>query len=116
MLSSARTDAPEPVDRALAVDGIAEHLGNLPFVLDAELTPRTGATLHLHCTDRDGEWLLRLGPGGLEVTAEHAKGDVALQGTAPELFLIVVGRAPADSVEVFGDPAALDVWDPLLGF
>ncbi len=107
---------PEPFDAALAADGIDEHLENLPFILGPEQTPRGGETLHLHCTDREGEWLLRLAPSGLEVTREHAKGDVALRGPAPELFLVLLGRAPATTVDVFGDPAALRLWEPLLGF
>lgn len=107
---------PEPFDGALAVDGIDEHLENLPFILDAERTPRTGETMHLHCTDREGEWLLRLGPSGLETTREHAKGDVALRGPASDLFLVVLGRASPDTAEIFGDRAAFEVWQPLLGF
>ena len=59
--------SPEPFDGALAVDGIDEHLENLPFILGAEQTIGAGESLHLHCTDRDGEWLLRLGADGLEV-------------------------------------------------
>ena len=50
----------------LAVDGIDEHLENLPFILGAEHIARTGETLHLHCTDVTGEWLLRSAPDGLE--------------------------------------------------
>jgi uncharacterized protein (TIGR03083 family) len=108
--------SPEPFAGALAVDGIDEHLENLPFIVGAERTVGAGETMHLHCTDRDGEWLLRLGAAGLEVGREHAKGDVALKGSASELFLVVLGRAPATAAEVFGDPAGLEVWQPLLGF
>jgi uncharacterized protein (TIGR03083 family) len=107
---------PEPFEGAMAVDGIDEHLANLPSILDPEQTPTTGETLHLHCTDRDGEWLLRLGPSGIEVTPEHAKGDVAVRGPASDLYLAVLGRVPPSSLEVFGDPGALEVWESLLGF
>ena len=55
---------PTPFDGALAVDGIDEHLENLPFIVGPRAdAPGSGETLHLHCTDRDGEWLLRLGAG-----------------------------------------------------
>jgi uncharacterized protein (TIGR03083 family) len=110
------TGRAEPFDGALAVDGIAEHLANLPSVVGSDQLTGTGETLHLHCTDRDGEWLLRLGPEGLEVRPEHAKGDVALKGPASDLFLVVLGRASPAAVEIFGDPAALARWESLLHF
>jgi uncharacterized protein (TIGR03083 family) len=107
---------PAPFDGALAVDGIDEHLVNLPSVLDPAEIPTTGETLHLHCTDRDGEWLLRFGPAGIEVTPEHAKGDVAVRGTASDLFLLVVGRTPDAVPETFGDAAVLERWQQVLHF
>jgi uncharacterized protein (TIGR03083 family) len=108
--------APEPFDGVLAVDGIDEHLENLPSILGPDGTVGTGETLHLHCTDIEGEWLLRLGPDGLEVRREHAKGDVALKGSASNLFLVVLGRVSPTTPEVFGDPAALDRWEQVLHF
>lgn len=107
---------PEPFDGALAVDGIDEHLDNLPFILSDEELAGAGETLHLHCTDRDGEWLLRRTGTGLGVTREHAKGDVALRAAASDLYLVVLGRTPADEPAVFGDPEAYETWKPLLGF
>ncbi len=110
------TGRAEPFDGALAVDGIAEHLANLPSVVGPDPTTGFGETLHLHCTDRDGEWLIRRGPDGLEVRPEHAKGDVALKGSASDLYLVVLGRLSPTAVEIFGDPAALDGWESLLHF
>ncbi len=107
---------PEPFEGALAVDGIDEHLDNLAFILSQEELAGSGESLHLHCTDRDGEWLLRRTERGLEVSREHAKGDVALRGSASDLYLVVLGRTPAAVPEIFGDPAAYETWKPLLGF
>ena len=107
---------PEPFDGALAVDGIDEHLDNLPSILSPEELAGSGETLHLHCTDRDGKWLLRRTADGLEVTREHAKGDVALKAAASDLYLVVLGRTPAAEPTVFGDPTAYESWKPLLGF
>lgn len=106
----------EPFDGPISVDAIDEHLENLPFIVGSEQTTGTGETLHLHCTDRDGEWLLRLGADGLEVQREHAKGDVALRGVASDLYLTVLGRIPAAPAEIFGDPAALERWTQVLHF
>jgi uncharacterized protein (TIGR03083 family) len=94
---------PTPLDAALAVDGIDEFLGVfLPRLAD-NFGDVGDATVHLHCTDVDGEWLIARRDGELAVTAEHAKGDVAARGTASDLLLFLWGRVPADALEVFGD-------------
>ena len=99
----------------LASDGIGEHLVNLPFVL-GEAAGGSAATLHVHCTDVPGEWLVRRDEGGLTISPEHAKADVALRGAASALFLVVLGRAAPETVEVFGDPPAVEDWRALLHF
>ncbi len=111
--------ATTPLDAALAVDGIDELFDLLPFWPRAENVRGDGETLHLHCTDTDGEWLVRLTPGGVEVTREHAKGDVAARGTASNLLLFVYGRvAPdtPDALEVFGDASLLTRWRELVSW
>jgi uncharacterized protein (TIGR03083 family) len=99
----------------LAADGIDEHLGNLPFVL-GDAAAGADATLHVHCTDVPGEWLVRRSAEGLTVTREHTKADVALRGPASDLFLVVLGRAAPEAVEAFGDPPAVAAWRDLLHF
>ena len=101
--------APEPIDRDLAVDGIQELFDILPFRPGGPPTG-TGETIHLHCTDGEGEWLVRLEPGGVTVVNEHAKGDVAARGGASDLLLIMWGRIPVAQVEVFGDASLLERW------
>jgi uncharacterized protein (TIGR03083 family) len=100
----------EPVERELAVDGIQEMFDLVPVRLAAEAPRGSGETIHLHCTDGDGEWMVRFSENGLVVTNEHGKGDVAAKGTASDLLLLVWGRIPATAVEVFGDAALLDRW------
>jgi uncharacterized protein (TIGR03083 family) len=107
--------APAPIAADLAADGIDEHLGNLPFVL-GDAGHGDEGTLHVHCTDEPGEWLLRRSPEGLAVSREHAKADVALRGPASDLFLVVLGRAAPETVEVFGNPPAIRAWRELLHF
>ena len=107
--------APSPIDGDLAAEGIDEHLANLPSLASAPLTGK-GESLHLHCTDRPGEWLARLEPTGLDVRREHAKGDVALRGSASDLYLVLLGRLPADAVDGFGDPGILARWQTLMRF
>ncbi|HEY3452049.1 MAG TPA: maleylpyruvate isomerase family mycothiol-dependent enzyme [Myxococcales bacterium] len=95
--------AAQPLEAALAADGIDELLEMLPFVPGSRTG--SGETVHLHCTDVSGEWLVRLGTKGLEVGRKHAKGDAAVRGKASDLDLFLWGRIPATALEVFGDAA-----------
>ncbi len=110
-------DAVEPIDAALASDGIDEWMAllpNRPWVPD-KITG-AGETIHLHCTDVDGEWLLRLAPSGLEVERVHAKGDVAAKGAASDLLVWLMGRGPVERLEVFGDESLLMRWREIATF
>jgi uncharacterized protein (TIGR03083 family) len=99
---------PTPLDAALAVDGIDEILTVfLPRLAD-NFGPMGDGTVHLHCTDVDGEWLFARRDGEITVTAEHAKGDVAARGTASDLLLFLWRRVPASRLEVFGDAELLE--------
>jgi uncharacterized protein (TIGR03083 family) len=105
---------PRPIDGDLAVDGIDEQLANIPYMIPfrpaiAELRG-AGETIHLHATDREGEWLVRLTADGVEWSREHAKGDVAARAGASDLFLFLVGRVEPGRLEVFGDSSLLDRW------
>jgi uncharacterized protein (TIGR03083 family) len=98
---------PTPIAAELAADGIDEFLSVfLPRMGNAVATD--GGTLHFHCTDVDGEWLVARHGDEVRVTREHAKGDVAARGTASDLLLFIWGRVPASRLEVFGAAAALD--------
>jgi uncharacterized protein (TIGR03083 family) len=105
---------PGPIERDLAVDGIDEFFELIPFWRGASSLPVNGESIHLHATDGEGEWLVRLGADGLVVTREHAKGDVALRAPASHLLLFLYGRADASGAEVFGDAPILDRWRDLV--
>ncbi len=98
----------QPIDAPLAADGIDEYLMLQVAFRGDKLARSAPQTIHLHCTDTAGEWLLRFDDEGLQVTPEHAKGDVAARGTASDLLLMLSGRRPASLAEVFGDAAILD--------
>jgi uncharacterized protein (TIGR03083 family) len=106
----------EPIDAPLAVDGIDERFDNLPATAArAGVTPTgNGETVHLHATDAEGEWLVRMTPDGVDVSHGHAKGDVAARGSASDLLLVVYGRLPVDTVNVFGDAALLARFQELM--
>jgi uncharacterized protein (TIGR03083 family) len=105
-LAAAADGARPTIDAALASDGIDEFLEHF-------LRPREGARLtgsvHLHCGDVAGEWLVVPDADGAPVvTREHAKGDAAMRGTASDLLLALWRRIPLDDVEVIGDRAAAE--------
>jgi uncharacterized protein (TIGR03083 family) len=95
------------IDPAFASDGIDEYLMMFAPRFGAGLAD-LGGSIHLHCTDVEGEWLIVPGPEGIVVTREHAKGDVAARGRAEDLLLLLWGRRDASDLELFGDAALLE--------
>lgn len=100
-----------PIDPALASDGIDEFLEHFTAdVIAGE--PSLPGSVHLHCTDVSGEWLVRPGADGqLVTTREHAKGDAAMRGGAHDLLMVLWRRSPLSAIEVIG---AAEVADQLV--
>ncbi len=105
---------PPVIPADLAVDGIDEALDAVPAMVafrpELASLKGNGETIHLHATDTEGEWLVRLTPDGIESSREHAKGDVAARGPASDLYLFLVGRVPPAGLEVLGDSTLLERW------
>lgn len=100
------------IDPALAVDGVDEFFEFFSSAPAKDAEP-IGGTVHLHCTDANGEWLVsEPDPAGpVEVAREHAKGDAAVRGTASDLLLLLWRRVALDApsrYEVFGDAGVAD--------
>lgn len=87
----------------IASDGIDEFLANfLPNHRETALP--LGGSVHIHCTDTDGEWMIEPRDGmGLSVTRQHAKGSCAIRGGAADLLLVLWRRRPLGTVEVIGN-------------
>ncbi len=108
------TSTPQPIGAALAVDGINEILDIwIPGVLASNSEFNLGGTLHLHATDEPGEWLISIVDSTIEVERSHAKGSLALQGTASDLYLWLWRRVPEDRLNVFGDTTIAKTWKSL---
>jgi predicted lipid carrier protein YhbT len=96
------------VPAALAADGVGE-------LLEVFLAPHSegepvggrGESLHLHATDTEGEWRLRLLPAGVEVGQGHDQADAEVAGGASDLLLFLWGRGEASPLKRAGDPALL---------
>jgi uncharacterized protein (TIGR03083 family) len=99
-MAAGRTPPTSPaIEPALAV-------GVLDTVLEGACLdpdePAPGGSVHLHCTDSPGEWLVT---ADRELRREHARGDVALRGPALDLVAVLHRRAALDTVEILGDHA-----------
>jgi len=61
-------------------------------------------SVHIHCTDVDGEWLIvPTDASDVVVTREHAKGDCAIRGSASQLLLGLWRRVPMSALEIIGN-------------
>ena len=107
----AAVGAATPIDPALAADGIDELLavGMQSSANPNKVYDYPAGSLHLHRTDGEGEWLVRTDAGSLVITREHAKGDVAVRGTAVDLWRYLWGRGGQD-LEIFGDGELAAAW------
>jgi uncharacterized protein (TIGR03083 family) len=92
------------IDAALASDGIDEfvHVMVMNNVREGE-GPLSGS-VHIHCTDVEGEWLIvPTDASDVVVTREHAKGDCAIRGSASQLLLGLWRRVPMSALEIIGN-------------
>jgi uncharacterized protein (TIGR03083 family) len=104
-------DAAQPIDPIVAADGIDEYAQvGLQYSSSRKNRIYPSTSLHLHCTDTEGEWML-IGDDGpnVTVTREHGKGDAAIRCDASTLLLWIWGR-DAGSIEIFGDAEVATTW------
>jgi uncharacterized protein (TIGR03083 family) len=73
---------------------------------------RAGQTLSVRVTDPgvSGEWLVRLDPERVTVTAGQAPADATLSGPAASLLLVLTRRLPPSAVSASGDHDLLAGW------
>ena len=106
-----------PIDPELASDGIDEYLDLVMRRLaQRESVTLPAGSLHIHCTDTRGEWLISL-DGGFELERAHAKGAAALREPAEALLLRLWNRDTdrADELSPVGDEGVLEAWLKLSG-
>ena len=99
-IEQAATGRPQPIEPDVAADSVDEILAiTLPWGVQPD-RPLPGS-VHLHCTDTDdGEWFVHA-DGRVEPI--HAKGDVAIRGSATDLLLALYSRVPIGELDVIGD-------------
>lgn len=101
----------EPVDSTLASDGIDELLTTIVPLRARQSPLGLPGSLHVHCTDVEGEWTIQIVDGTYNCERTHAKGDAALRGPASTLLLVLLRRLPVQPpAQVFGDAGILEWW------
>lgn len=117
---AAALGTPQPIDPAIAVDGIDEIFDVfVPTRMRFETLAGKGETLHLHSTDEGegaGEWTATIHGDHVDCEHTHSKADVALRGPVSDLLLVLWSRIPASRLEVFGDATLIDRWQEAASF
>ncbi len=106
------------IDPALASDGIDEYFElAVPRLVERRRIELPTGSLHVHCTDIDGEWLVWADETGYRMIREHQKGDAALRGPAEPILLELWGRESgrADELSAVGDEHVLAQWLSVAG-
>lgn len=105
-------------DADLASDGIDEYFElAVPRLIARNAIAVPDGSLHVHCTDVDGEWLVWSEAGEYRMVRAHQKGDAALRGPAAAVLLRLWGRDSGrdDELSPIGDEAVLASWLSMSG-
>ncbi len=105
-------------DPQLASDGIDEYFAiALPRLIQRGRAQPPAGSLHLHCTDVPGEWLISFEDDAIAIVREHRKGDAALRGPAEAILLKLWNRDSPRNHELnpVGDESVLARWLTIAG-
>jgi uncharacterized protein (TIGR03083 family) len=103
---------PTAVPAQFAADGIDELLTCFITRPGRGLRTDRPRSLAIGCADARGNWLLQIGPDGVETrTIDSASDtDCQVQGTADDLYLCLWNRGRAEHLAVVGDRSLLDLF------
>ena len=105
-------------DAELASDGIDEYFElAVPRLIARDTVTLPDGSLHVHCTDVDGEWLVWSEDGDYRMIRAHQKGDAAVRGPAAPVLLRLWGRDSGrdDELSPIGDESVLAGWLSMSG-
>jgi uncharacterized protein (TIGR03083 family) len=106
-----------PIPDWFVEHALADTMGLLTRLHQRSPHKGKAASFHIHRTDGEGEWTLRIENGQAAVESGHGKADAAMRGPAEGLYWVILGRGSPEEqgVEVHGDPAlagAFKEWFP----
>ena len=101
----------DEVDAAFAADGIDELIVRFFGGRSRRLRSEAPVTLAIASTDTNERWYVHIGPDGQRSVRDGPAGaDCTVRGSAGALYLALWNRRPIADLDVFGDPAVLDLW------
>jgi len=109
-LAAARAVTPFPA--RFAADGIAELLECFITRRGGRLRSDPKRLLRVQCTDAQGDWLVTIGPDGVETTQarDSTRADCLVAGSANDLYLALWSRRSPADLSVDGDGQVLDLF------
>lgn len=99
-----------PFDASFAVDGIEEMLFGFLLRSNEAGGVDVPTSLSLQAEDTGDEWLVRLGPEGVEATRGHDGADCSVRGSASLVHLLLWNRVAPGDLDVSGDQSVLKLW------
>lgn len=109
-------DAPTPIERELAIDGIEEwitvHLAT--DVPEAADDANLSGVLCLACSDDTAAWTVEVAGGRLRWREGRGPADAVLVGPASGLYLYCWNRAPLESLALTGRAEVARAWTSLV--
>ncbi len=100
----------DPVDAELAADGIEEIFLLLTRVDPGRATAPGGRSICTARTTNRPSGSSSSRPDGIDVTRQHAKGDLALKAGVSDLEMLLYQRPTVAPVERFGDESVLEAF------
>jgi uncharacterized protein (TIGR03083 family) len=93
---------------AFAADGIDELLSCFITRRRRNAQAPPARTLRFRCTDTEGDWVVHVGPYGVETNAGPGASDCEVVGRASDLYLALWNRRNLAGVCVDGDRDAFE--------
>jgi uncharacterized protein (TIGR03083 family) len=103
------TGATSSIEKRFAADGIDELLYGF-FARPGRVSSPQSYAIALHPTDIDRHWLVTVGPEAAETTDRTGPADVAVHGSAADLYLLLWNRRDTDGLKITGAEPALAHW------
>lgn len=109
----------QPIDRAMAIDGVDEMLHALPDMNRPHAQTNqalTGQRVRFEASDGEETWLACFPAEGMVYRPDDRMPvDVTVRSTGCDLLLFIVGRRTVNEVEIEGDRDLASRWGDLAG-
>ena len=93
-----------------ASDGVDELLSCFITRRGGRLRAERPRTLHVRADDADRDWLVSIGPEGVDTTSEPGVADCTVSGASSDLYLTLWNRRPPEGLVVSGEPELLSLF------